>query len=812
MRRRFGRIGAKHVAMVVLAANCGGDRPNAKVAPPSLAHAAQREPDGRLGTELEPTRYAATLRAFQKTAFEGHIEITATLHHRSRAVWLHGVNLVIDSAAVVQSGHRGSLMPIPSARAGVIGLETDFDLVPGDVTIDVDYHGEVNTDPHGVFYRMLDGRAYWFTQSEAIDARRIFPCIDDPGSKVPWTITLEVDGDNTALSNAPMVNESDLGGGLKRVLFETTAPLPAYLIAVAVGPFASLSPHSAPVPAARPIRLLYPRGTAVEPAWIEDVSTIVSLLETQIGVAFPYPKLDVVAAPGLGIFMENAGLILVDAALVDGATGRDRAARVAWRAVLAHEIAHQWFGDLVTPAWWSDAWISESLAQFTAVRVLATIDGADPVDRLRARAVALARLRSLPSSVGRAVVDERDAWALVTGPVNERAATLLALLETNTGAESFSAGLRSFLLLHAHGGANANDLERSLASASGLDLSWAIPGLIDTVGSPEIQPELSCGTEGRITLDDPTGLLRGARICLAFGTDLERREACVIQSQQRTELSTGSECPSWVLPNAGGTNSFLTRWDVAGALAVARDGWRFLSLDEKVSLLEELAADGAPGPQAVVVLKSLDRETAPEVLTVAGRIALELRPRVPPGLRHAFDRWALRRFRSARRMRLAPNLESRWRPMLELLGLSGERRLQQDAAGLLTDYASLGPGARRTVLRLAAKAPRALERLKSELESATDSTLRRDLLIALSERGLGAVLGDRPNAQYRLRPSEWLAVLSDLCSDRDKTQIMRWAEEFGADAAIQTETIYRTCSQENSALAPQFDGWLGLRE
>ena len=275
-----------------------------------------------------PRRRCARSWPVKELAIAGHVEIDGEV--TGDRVWLHAHGLAVTAAMV--NGHALTI----DAHDDMLSLAG---APRGKATIAVDYTGVVHeyegTRPntpqldvmtHGVFRRIVDGRSYYFTQGEPTGAREIFPCLDEPGFKVPWTLTLDIPAEGIALANALLVKETRLDAYRLREEFAPTAPLPSYLIAFAIGPFDVVDlGHS--------IRVAAPRGIKVADP---EAHLAISRLEDYLGVPFPYPKLDLVAVPHLGLgAMENAGLITFNPAVEDLAP------------MIAHEIAHQWFGDLV---------------------------------------------------------------------------------------------------------------------------------------------------------------------------------------------------------------------------------------------------------------------------------------------------------------------------------------------------------------------------------------------------------------------------------------------------------------------------------
>jgi alanyl aminopeptidase len=258
---------------------------------------------------------------------------------------------------------------------------------------------------------------------------------------VPWQLTLTVDAGDLAASNAPIVHEQ-VAGRFKDVEFAETAPLPSYLIAFAVGPFEVID--SATTASGVPIRVLAPPALVEGARPAAAVAADVDFFERWLGVPFPYPKLDVIVAPRGGprwSAMENPGLVTIDS----------RMRGSAWATTMAHEVAHHWFGDLVTPAWWDDIWLNESFALWAGAK--ATGD---------ARGFAATRLPAIPPATDAAHPEALDPEYFR----GSRGAAVLAALERSIGPAAMQRAVHDYLTGHANGTVTTADFIAAVARAS----------------------------------------------------------------------------------------------------------------------------------------------------------------------------------------------------------------------------------------------------------------------------------------------------------------------------------------------------------
>src|SRR6185503_11945064 len=235
-------------------------------------------------------------------------------------------------------------------------LELRADFAPGPLQIAIEYSGKLDSlNTTGAFKLTYGGANYVYTQLEALYARRVFPIIDEPDIKVPWQLTLDVPKGLTAVSNTPVVKDYDLATG-HRFEFAKTKPLPSYLVAFGIGPFDIVD--AGKTKGGAPVRIVAMKGRGAEAAYAaKTTARILDLLEEWFGIPYPYEKLDMLAVPIVIGFsaMENAGLVTcVEQLMLFDPKKPSWRQRRGYIAVTSHELAHQWFGDYVTMAWWDD--------------------------------------------------------------------------------------------------------------------------------------------------------------------------------------------------------------------------------------------------------------------------------------------------------------------------------------------------------------------------------------------------------------------------------------------------------------------------
>ncbi|HEV3201564.1 MAG TPA: M1 family metallopeptidase, partial [Bryobacteraceae bacterium] len=347
-------------------------------------------PKLRLGSSVLPRHYAVELTLEPgRDTFSGVADIDVDVRQPQETIWLNVLEISIRDASI-----GGKAAKTVAGNAQVIGLSTGKTVPAGRTRLHIAYDGRISKKSSaGIFQLQEDNRWYLYTQFEPTDARRAFPCFDEPGFKTPWDIALRVPKDQMAFANTPQAAESDGGNGMKLVRFATSRPLPSYLVAVAVGPFEVVDLGKVGRKNT-PMRVIVPHGKKDEAKYAaESVPQLFKLLEDYFGMPYPYSKLDSIVMPISNFAMENVGLITYGESLLLAKPDKDTINRQRSSAIVtAHEMAHQWFGDLVTTAWWDDIWLNEAFATWMEGKIVAEwkpewhVDTSEINDRLGAMA------------------------------------------------------------------------------------------------------------------------------------------------------------------------------------------------------------------------------------------------------------------------------------------------------------------------------------------------------------------------------------------------------------------------------------------
>ncbi|HSW04774.1 M1 family metallopeptidase [Aquabacterium sp.] len=556
----------------------------------------------RLPDSVRPLAYRLTISLDPaQPTHSGEVEIEIELKQATRSLQLHAKDLQIRNAWL-EIGARRHAAKSRTLDPERIELRFAQAIPAGRAKLVLAFSGkQQDTDELGLFHRREAGDWYAYTQFESTGARLAFPLFDEPGWKVPWTLTLTVPQALMAVANtAPRREEAAATPGWKRIEFDPTPPLPSYLLAFAVGPFDVLD---APPAGALPIRFITPRGRAADAAFAAGITArIVERLEAYFDLPHPFAKLDSLALSvpsGFGA-MEHAGLITYGAPLML-ATPADTTGQFQrnYVSLAAHELAHQWFGNLVTMAWWDDLWLNESFASWLGDRITAELmpqwHWHTSVQQARARAMRTDRLAS-SRRVQQPVLSDDDMGSLWDSITYEKGQVVLSMFEQWLGPERFRDGVRRYIHKHAWGHATGDDFLAALGSQDPA-LPAALRSFTAQPGLPRVAVTLQCD-EG-----PPRLQLRQSRLLPLPGNDTSAPPLWQIPMLIRTPAGStrllfdsreaalalpDTACPAWVQANAGGVGYYR----VAYAPAL----WRQLMTQPDLPVSEILAGlDDAQG-------------------------------------------------------------------------------------------------------------------------------------------------------------------------------------------------------------------------
>jgi alanyl aminopeptidase len=617
-----------------------------------------------------------------KTLLQGSAEISVHLDASTSFIWLNAVGLTVHDVTVVS----GAITIAATAQEEdpFLLITTPSPLGPGDATLRIHYEAPIATQTNNGVFRTApdgDGGAYSvYTQLEETHARQVFPCFDEPSFKVPWQLTLHVPRADLAAGNAPVVSETDEPGGMKRVELAPTHPLPSYLLAFVVGPEDVVDLGTVGL-AKTPVRLIVPRGEKANAAFAaKSVPALLPILEDYFGMAYPYPKLDILAIPKFQApgGMETPGLITCESTCMLSPPDRDDIGferSFAW--VVPHEMVHLWFGDYVTLGWWNDTWLNEAFATWLTTRL---IDRWQPGWKYlshdmwqTSQAMALDS-RPAARAVRQPIASQEDienSFDLIT---YYKGSALIAMVEAYLGPDSFRAAIRHYIAAHADGTATTTDFIAALNDEAHADLTPVFQSFLDKPGLPALKVSLACkaGAAPAMTVTQsrylplasaaasaPASASAPAQpeaqtaetwdipLCFRFGSGDASTRQCTLLENATTVIpltvAGASSCPDWVSLNDQGVGYYLPEYagDLAERLAQAgtRVDWlsRFALAQQTMSLF----AAGLVTPEAAVALaKSFATDDDPQIVADAVDLlyTIDSNDLVPDDEREAYGR------------------------------------------------------------------------------------------------------------------------------------------------------------------------------
>jgi len=572
----------------------------------SVSSAQETTPFRLSGDVAVPVRYQVDLTVVpDQDTFTGTSDIVINFKKATPILWLNANRLQVKQASL-SVGSRTVATRVVSLPKDYLRFEFNQLVGPGEAKLHVSYQGEISRkDMQGIFQVKDGDQWYIYSQFENIGARQAYPCFDEPGYKVPWQLTLHVKKDQAALSNTPVISETEDNNGMKTVKFAETKPLPSYLVAIAVGNFDFVDAGSAGQKNTR-IRIVTPHGRGPEARYAaETTPTVVNLLEKYFGIPYPYEKLDEVAIPLAGYAMEHPGLVTYGASIIINKPENETLpTKRLWVSVASHELAHQWFGDLVTTAWWNDIWLNEGFASWMANKITNEYhpEWHMNISELNAYQDAMANDALVSARKVRQPIESNDDIAnAFDGITYNKGSALLNMFESYMGPEHFRTGVQGYLKMYSWKNATSAEF---LAAVAGDDQGFvsAFSSFLDQPGVPLVTVQIDCkGSASRLVLSQQRFLPLGSSgsapelwkvpVCVRYPSGSNEERKCMVLDHQsgQFELEKAKTCPAWVEANADADGyRVVYQGNLLNNLLSNNAGP--LTRAEKVSLIDDIQA------------------------------------------------------------------------------------------------------------------------------------------------------------------------------------------------------------------------------
>ncbi len=460
-----------------------------------------------LPKDVRPSKYTLTLQPDLKAfTFTGSVAIDIEVLQPTDSIVLNAAELEIGSCRVESAA--GEALPGSTTldeEAETVSFAFGSALPVGPARLEIEFTGELNDRLRG-FYRSRytdtsgEERHLATTQFEATDARRAFPCWDEPSMKATFDVTLVVPEELEAVSNTLPVEESAMDGGLRRIRFEETPVMSTYLLAFIVGDIKCVERTA---DNGTLIRVWATAGKEDLGEFAAETSVkLLAFFNDYFGVPYPLPKLDHIAIPDFAAgAMENWGAVTYrEVVLLVDPERTSVQVRQRIAAIISHEMAHMWFGDLVTMAWWNDLWLNESFASWVGDKA---VDSIFPewemwtqfVSSDTNSALSLDGLRS-SHPIEQEVKDPAEIGQLFDAISYSKGGSVLRMLEDFLGEETFREGLRRYISRHQYGNAVTRDLWNALGEASGKPVAEIMDTWVQQTGYPVLDVEAAHSDDG----------------------------------------------------------------------------------------------------------------------------------------------------------------------------------------------------------------------------------------------------------------------------------------------------------------------------
>jgi aminopeptidase N len=479
----------------------------------SLSGAAFAEPvfsfdtsPGKLPKTVVPVHYAIELTPdMESLALAGVEIIDIEVREPTARLILNAVETTFGSASIDDEAQRADVSLDAAAQTATLVFAQP--IAAGAHRLRIAFTARINKFGTGLFYvdyptgngtkRLLSSKL------EPADARRIFPCWDEPAFKASFALTVTVPSAFLAVGNMPIVHEEPAGPNLKKVIFAPTPKMSSYLFVLTVGELERLTADADGVT----VGVVTTAGKSAQGRFALDSAVkLLAYYNDYFGVEYPLPKLDLLAVPGgFGGAMENwGGITFFESRLLfDPATNADTARRGIFN-ILAHEMAHQWFGDLVTMGWWDNLWLNEGFASWMATKASEQFypQWQNWLNGYGQKQFALALdARRTSHPIQQPVADHSEATVAFDAITYNKGQALIRMLENYLGEPAFRDGIRKYIAAHSYGNTTTADLWQALESAAGKPVTGIAASFTEQDGVPLIVAETACtGDEQRMTL------------------------------------------------------------------------------------------------------------------------------------------------------------------------------------------------------------------------------------------------------------------------------------------------------------------------
>ena len=597
---------------------------------------------------------------FSNNTFAGVETIQVRVLQSTSEIVLNAAGIDFQAVTIASSaGHQPAHVSLDKEKQ-MAHLAVDKPLAQGPATIQIRYTGKLNDELRGFYIGKDDqGRKYAATQLEDTDARRAFPSFDEPNYKATFDVSVIADKDLNVISNGKVVSDAPGPGDAKHTVHFSTSPkMSSYLVAVIVGNFEYIEGESDGIP----VRVWTSPGKKELGRFALAAAEFnLSYYDRYFGIKYPYGKLDLI---GLADFsagaMENTGCITFREVLLlldEKHTAIDLKKTVA--SVIAHEMAHQWFGDLVTMQWWDNKWLNEGFATWMSSKPVAAWkpewnvqldEVSDTVYSLGEDSLVNTHPIHQPADTPAQILELDDAITYT------KTAAVLRMLESYVGADSFRGGVDLYLEQHSYANATAFDFWNAQTQVSKKPIDKIMPTWTEQAGQPLVTVKTECsGNSETVALEQQRYFYDRAKLnagspelwqiplCMKVGSPTSATEKCELITKKQASL-TLQECSPWVYANAKAKGFYRSAYSSEAIRSIAKVAESALTPAERMMLLSDVWAsvrvDREPIGDYLVLAEGLQADRSSAVLgEIINQLSYISDYLVSDTDREAFDLW-----------------------------------------------------------------------------------------------------------------------------------------------------------------------------
>ena len=568
---------------------------------------AQRLPD-----VARPDNYKLTFTPdLDNARFDGDETISIQVLKPTAEITLNAVDIDFHEVTIASGGATQKATVSADKEKEMVVLHVEKPLAAGPATIHISYTGILNSEMRGLYLGKDDqGRKYAATQFESTDARRAYPSFDEPGYKATFDITAVAPKGMAAISNQKVISDTE-AGDKHTVRFATTAKMSSYLAALVVGNFEYVEGEQDGIP----IRVWATTGKKDTGKFALDAAQhFMAYYDKYFGIKYPYGKLDLIGLPDFSAgAMENTGCITFREVilLIDEKQGSADLKKTI-STVISHEMAHQWFGDLVTMAWWDDIWLNEGFATWMESK---PVEAWKPewnldLDDVSATGGAL-NVDALANTrpIRQAADTPAQIQELFDGIAYGKTAAVLRMLEAYLGPEAFRAGVNAYLQKHQYANATAVDFWDAQAKTSKKPVDQIMPTWVKQAGAPMVNVKTQCSGNStnvalsqrryyvdRTKFDSPDDQLWQIPVCMKGSADSSAKCELLTKKEETFKLNG---CSTWVLANANATGYYRVGFQPEAVRDLAKNAETKLSPGERIAVQNDIWASVRVGREPV---------------------------------------------------------------------------------------------------------------------------------------------------------------------------------------------------------------------